>query len=875
MKRHPEYPQSKATPAIFGGAWRGIVVFAGLVGSPAWAGDPILWVGGPPLVADGVTSGQVQIWSPAIGPTAKISVSGATIVGEPSLDGGDFATVMVTPDAVTSAGEVALKVKIASEEGKGTATLRVPVVPPDAGAIGITFDPPVFRSGVDSAVSVRIRLPDGPRAPGSATVDVHSNVGVIDTVTVESGNVVVARWRPSKEVDKSQNVLFAVVDAAAPDRVMGTSTYPVIVRKSLELPAPAGASAVLTVGDRQFGPLPAGPNGRVKFDVERDPRIAKGRLRIIGADGAITESDVELAFGEAPQFTFVPPPVGVQADPTSPVKVFVVAAKPDGSPWTGTPPTVAADRGTVSSVSASSEPGRYVVIYTPPDKPGPVRLTASLEGPEASRTFQVVAPVDLSARSGAFSPVELDGAGRDTSFTVSGAAAGSVEVSGGTVRGKFGGTGSVPVRMDGGVAQMVAVAGPAVQPSGRPVARLQMWTADPSMQADSSTQTPVVVVALDDQGQPVPGVDVQLTVAAGAGSVTMGGRTGALGLVAGLYTAGNQVGPVLLQASGAGASTAVPLFLTGSGYTAEPMHGSGNPAVLAERDVWRAAVAVARAGNPFPAPQPAVAPMTGADVARLEAERKAQEKAAKKGVAPSTSASAPSSGGGDALLSLGPPPANGWSETSMRVGVHLGAVPRNHTAEAEGESSLPGGTSQFTTPGFNAPSVDVRGVKWFDAVGAEARLRYVSQKVAVPYGDDYQLGGLDVVVGGRYRGTLMPGLTWQLAGAFQAQSVSSFQLSAAGVEEAQANLNGVRIGGGVALDRGNVFASAELSETFTLTPAAFQAGVVAGYTIADSLAVQFLYDFTARNATVSGTGVSIDVSETMNGLFVGVAYVLP
>ena len=859
------------------------------VGATALAGDPIVLVGGPPVVADGQNTATVQIWSPAIGDETRISVKGAPLVGEPEVDGGDFASFVVTPPAATSAGELLLKVKVSSGDGKGAATLRVPVVPPDRGDVGIVFDPPLFRHGVDNAVSIRITPPTGPRDLDAKAFEVHSNVGVIDTVTAEDGGrTLVARWRPPKELPGSQMALFAVVDTAAPDRVLGTAAYPVVVKKTLELPAPAGTTAVLTVGERQFGPLPAGPDGRVRFEVERDPRVTVGRLRIVTADGSVTESDVELAFGEGPRFTFVPPPPGAMADPDKKVQVTVVAVNPDGSPWTGQAPAVKVDRGTVSGVVAASVAGRFVVSYTPDAKAGTVTFTATLDGQSASRSMQLVAPADQNARSGAFDPVTLEGSARDATFTIEGAAPGGIYVEGGALRGRMSGSGpfTQAVRLNGSSAQMVVRGGPPVQASGRPVTRLFMWTAESTVQADAARQVPVVVVAVDDQGQPVPKVPLALSVAVGTGSIPDELTTGADGVAAGLYTVGNQVGPVTLVAEGAGVRTAAPLFLEGAGYTGGELSVSGDARTIADRQAWMDAVAVARAGRPFPAAQPAVAPMTGADMARLEAEKKAQERAAKKAARTPAATTADSgggsekpaaaSGGADPLTGFGPPPADGLGRSDLRVGLHFGAMPRNYSATSEGDGSVPGGEAEFTTPSLNAPSFDARAVKWFGTVGAEGRLRYVSQPLAVPLSDTpLQVGGTELLLGARLRGPIFPGLTWQLGGGFHAQALSAFTLTDAEIQEARETLNGVRIAGGSTLDRGAFYLSTELAGSFTLSPSSFQFDTVLGYEVVPNLAVQAVYSFTKRGATVADGDAEIDVSESLNGIFIGAAYTLP
>jgi hypothetical protein len=858
----------------------------------ALAGDPIVLVGGPPVVADGQTTVKVQIWSPAISSEARITVNGAPIVSEPVVDGGDFASFEITPPAAMDSGELLLKVKVSSEDGKGAATLRVPVVPADRGEIGVVFDPPLFRHGIDNAVSIRLTPPPGPRALDAQTLEVHSSIGVIDTVTAEEGGrTFVARWRAPKEMSGSQMALFAVVDAAAPDRVMGTAAYPVVVKKSLALPAAPGTTAVLTVGDRQFGPLPAGPDGKVSFGVERDPRVTVGRLRVVTADGGVTESDVELAFGEGPRFTFVPPPVGALASPTKKVQVTVLVVNPDGSPWVKKPPVVEVNRGTVSGVVAAKKPGHFVVSYTPDEASGTVTFTASLDGQSASRSMQLVAPADREERTGAVVPDVIEAPERDATFRIEGTAPGGVYAVGGALRGKMSGNGpfTQDIRLDASAAQMVVRAGPSVEPTGRPVTRLFMWTDEETVQADAVTQVPVVVVAVDDQGQPVPGVTLDLAVAVGTGTLPETLTTGADGLAAGLYTVGNQVGPVTLTARGAGVHTAAPVFLEGAGYRGAELDVTGDARTVADRQAWMDAVAVGRTGRPLPDAQPAVAPMTGADMARLEAEKKAQARAAKKGArapvaVPTATADsgsapgkpAPAAGGADPLAMLGAPPPDGMGRSEVRIGAHLGAMPRSYSAESEASDSVPGGSAEFSTPGLNAPSFDIRANKWFGTVGADARVRYVSQQLAVPLSEDpLQVGGMELLLGARLRGPIMPGLTWQLGGGFHGQSMSAFTVGEGEVVEAQQNLNGVRLSGGATVDRGAIYVATELAGSFTLSPSSLQADLVAGYEFMPNLAAQVIYSFTKRGVSVTEGDAEIDVSESLNGIFVGVAYLLP
>jgi hypothetical protein len=146
----------------------------------------------------------------------------------------------------------------------------------------------------------------------------------------------------------------------------------------------------------------------------------------------------------------------------------------------------------------------------------------------------------------------------------------------------------------------------------------------------------------------------------------------------------------------------------------------------------------------------------------------------------------------------------------------------------------------------------------------------------VPLSEDpLQVGGMELLLGARLRGPIMPGLTWQLSGGFHGQSMSAFTVGEGEVVEAQQNLNGVRLSGGATVDRGAIYVATELAGSFTLSPSSLQADLVAGYEFMPNLAAQVIYSFTKRGVSVTEGDAEIDVSESLNGIFVGVAYLLP
>ncbi|MFM2245475.1 MAG: hypothetical protein RL071_1549 [Pseudomonadota bacterium] len=873
MRRVPAPP-----PLVLAGAAAALTL---LGARPAAANDPLLLIPAPPVAPAASEPVTVQVWSPAIAADSEITVQGAELLGVEVL-ADDLAALRLSLPPAAARGEVAVVVRVRGPAGKSDGTIRLISAPAEAAVMAVVADPPRFRVGVDDAATVRLTLPAGLRDPATRRIKVIANVGVVEGVVVDGG-AAVARWRPGPDVKSSQIVVLTAIDEAAPDAVVGALAYPVIVRKDLPFPAPAGASVVLTVGERSFGPATAGADGRAVLPVERDPTITKGRLRVVAPGGAVSESDVELAFGEGPRFALLPLPKAVGHDPKAPQPVLAYASGPDGRPWTGAAPQIAADKGKVGAVTAGPGPGFFVAPWDTAGASGAATLTVSLDGRTHTQSTQVVAAANRAPSTLTAEPAALLASGVDTTLGLS--AGSALALFGAAPKGGKGKDPSaVAVSLAAGSEALAAVAAPRLPVSGQPVARLVVWTPADVAPADGVSRVPVGVVALDADGLPVPNVPLKWSVE-GAGALAGLPTTTGDGLAVGLYVAGSQVGPVGLKVEGAGSVGLSPLFLQGAGF-APAAGASGTAAGLAERALWRSIAPLVVVGRPAGAPLPAVAPMTAADLARMEAEKKAAEKAAKKGAkAPAGGGVAPAGpaggggGGGDPLALFGAAPADGMGTSTVRVSLGLLAHPRTYALSAK-DAPLPG-ELEWETPGLlSAPGVDLRAEVHKGAWGGELRLRGSTQAVANPFEEDAQrLNTGELVLAPTYRGAIAPGLCWQAGLGYHRATVPAWAYNDAeqptALDDEALGANALRLSGGLTIDRERALLGVEVAPSVGAGLTNLAVNAVLGVHIGETWAAQLGWGQDWRRASPEIEGAEASIKEQITGLTLGVAYRLP
>lgn len=567
---------------------------------------------GPPVVADGKSTATVRIYAPGIQGTDKVRVSADDgRIGGAEVGADSVITVTLLPPLLKAPRDLTLAVKIQGAVLRVDDTVSLPMVPPYAGTLKVTFDPPQFVAG-NSGVLVRV-TPDAstPQSAEARRVLGTTSTGTLDSFVSSGDGTYVARWTPPAGLTKSRTAIIAVADAASPDKVVGWAALPILVKQSVTLNAPPQSSNLLFVGDRQYGPLVASPAGTVAFDVELDPAKTAARLQSIGPGSARVENPVDLPVDDYDRVAFFPVPSVIPADPDARITVYIAATKASGEPLTNAPVTVRASAGLLAPPTASGKPGIYQAVFTPTETPADVELTAEVEGHKASAHLRVVPAlpqVSLSAE-----PDELPKNVSNTTITArvkdargSGIVGRAPEltVTGGKALGKAvdnkDGSYTTRVGLTSKDGYMLITADPPVEASGLAPTRIVMWPARGAIPANGSETMAVTIAALDAFGMPVSGVKLKLAVPVGDGTLPPEATTNGKGLARVTYRGGTMAGPVTLRADGAGLWTQTLVFQQGPGAMAPAPVPSGSPDYIAALLAWQSAapgMVVAREGT--------------------------------------------------------------------------------------------------------------------------------------------------------------------------------------------------------------------------------------------------------------------------------------
>lgn len=574
---------------------------------PAFAG--VTLVPSPPLLGDGSTAATVRFY---VDDGQKLKVKAESGKVGPAVAGADGVwTIPYTPPRVATVGTVAFKVTAGGAE----TTFEVPVVPPFAGSVDISFDPPVLSSTGTATIKI---TPEGssPVAADARRFVVVASAGTVESVVPAGGGTWVARYTPPKGLTAPLSVVFGAADAAAPDKVFGSAVLPVTVKRSVSFDVQAGSSNVLKVGSRQYGPVVAAPSGKVAFDVDLDPREPKGDLRSVNTDTSKVDKEVELPVSAATALTFLPLPATVpaQADLQVPVRLVVIGS--DGEQKTaGTQIKLTASAGTISTPVL--ERAGYSATFTPPATPGEVTLTAEVDGVKAERKLKLIGSVptvaltapDIGKSATTFSVTarvkDAQGTGvigKTPIVSAEGA------TSGGSAKDNKDGTYTFPFKVASSVGRVRVYATPALEVSSMPAARIVAWPSSPTVAANGTDVVTVTVVTVDTFGIPVAGVDLKVGAPKGDGAVPPSAKTDARGMARVSFTAGRTPGLASVRLEGAGLITEIPLFQVkdGAGVVVPP---SGNPADEQLVARWQGAAAelrLVREGVVPPSGPPAV-----------------------------------------------------------------------------------------------------------------------------------------------------------------------------------------------------------------------------------------------------------------------------
>ncbi len=496
----------------------------------------------------------------------------------------------------------------------GEERFELPVVPPYQGDLQLSFDPPQLLAGSDTALVRVTPSGDTPQAGEARRFLLAASAGELASAMPAGDGTWVARYTPPATVEGPRTVIITAADAAAPDLIFGWAALPIRVKQSVSVSVQPDANTILTVGDKQYGPLQASPAGTVAFDVELDPRHPTGTVQAVTHTGESANLQIELPQPDYPRLGFTPLPAGAPADPVNvSLPIRLVATDLTGQPLRASIPKIHASVGQLGTVETSPVPGVYVATFTPPSEPGEVVFTAELDGATSTTTVKLLPPMTRLTLSA--DPSELPEGKRDFSITArvkdSGGAsiAGRMpvlDVEGATVirrmrdnnDGTYSGTWRIKSNTD--VASVLGV--PPLEASGLPPYRLLIWPRQQAIPADGSMRLPVTIACLDRFGLPVPNVDIKLAVPRGDAALPANTKTNDQGLIMAVLSAGQTPGLVSLRAEAAGLVAETPVFQVAQGQLAPPVTPGGDPDTLQSLALWRSAVSVLEVGREGAAP---------------------------------------------------------------------------------------------------------------------------------------------------------------------------------------------------------------------------------------------------------------------------------
>jgi len=542
---HSHLPRGLRLSSALGGS---ILAVVGLLASPAMAAPVSLHVlpTGPATAGDTVELRVLALDEagvPVEGLTLKADATAGTAGALRELGRGLY-VVPVTFAADGSPSVVSLSGTADGEAVAAEATLDVQA-PVAAQRLTVTVSPNRAVLGKDTSVKVEAK------GAGPQGLRVRASVGEVGKPAT-SGDSTTVNFVPPK-VNFPQVAVITAVDVGQPEESFGFAFLPLVGSVPFPVKGPAGASVTLALDGTTFGPVVLGTDGKGKVAIEVAPGVQSATQTTVNGSDTSTKT-IDLGIPGAKRLGLLPLPrtIATGGD-TVPLRVAVAAV--DGEPDVAAKVSFSVSRGSVGTARHLGG-GAYEATWTLPDTPGEVTVAVRMDGDDLQ-----VDEGKVTVARGLLGAVALDvdpwPAEDDGTVEVTVAAEGvPVDDLRVTV---LGGTAGATVPRDGGLTLTVeAVEADALQvsasvaltPSGDGVRHVVLLPASGS--AAPGSTLPVLVATVDDDGLPVPGREVSLSVRQGGASLPASVETGADGMVLVTLTLDDGEDLVALRASSSG-----------------------------------------------------------------------------------------------------------------------------------------------------------------------------------------------------------------------------------------------------------------------------------------------------------------------------------
>jgi len=463
--------------------------------------------------------------------------------------------------------EAVLTFKGRASSGPVEVTGRVGVNAGSVHTLKVALNPPKMVLGRDKSATIAIQI-DGDSPP--ETVTIHSTTGKVEHITPMGNGRFTARYVP-KSVNYPHLAVLTVADPSDPSNVVEVLPVPLFGSVSFPVSGPAGATALIRIGDREFGPVMLDASGKGTVPIEVPPGLEEATLVLV-ENGRSEESPLALGVPETSRMSLLPMPASVVANPVNEVPLRVAAFTQDGAVDPTASVEITATAGRVGPVKHVGN-GVFEAVWTPPAARSQLVATiqASIAGSKAAgmaRDVSLVPPaaagVELRAE-----PTELaeaatslrlfakvvDEDGRGLARQGLAMQAGGAD-SDGTWTDLGGGDYKIDLNAEKG--PVVATIAPRGVASANTVHHVLAYPEREVL--DGGGRTLVTFVAVDQFGAPVPNAEVELSSTV-SGALPGTVQTDAFGLAWAWFTAPSATGVASIRASSGAAQGAAAVWV--------------------------------------------------------------------------------------------------------------------------------------------------------------------------------------------------------------------------------------------------------------------------------------------------------------------------
>lgn len=278
---------------------------------------------------------------------------------------------------------------------------------------------PSMVLGVDEDMLVAIEVEREPLSPGSSadwsaadvpleessTPRMFANVGSLDTPERVGPREFTARYQPPPERFPQIAVIAAEVGGRrGRPPLRGVSTIRLRGATSVAFRTDAGARVTMRVGEKEFGPVEADREGRVRIPVVVPPGVGIGVARSTDRHGLTTETKVDLQLPDFNRVLITAPEI-LEAGGFA--EAVVYAVDPAGSPSPTASMSLRSSGPPAQALGGSPGAARFLVEAPENLAYGPLKLLAIVAGAPEAR-----AQIDLPVRPALPRHLKLDPSGK-------------------------------------------------------------------------------------------------------------------------------------------------------------------------------------------------------------------------------------------------------------------------------------------------------------------------------------------------------------------------------------------------------------------------------------------------------------------------------